>query len=189
VWSPAGYLASLGNRVCALVLAASRWVRGPRFGTAVEQVHVRRRRRITRPSLPPPESAPLAAGFLRIRASLRINEATIAIRWSAPTQHAVGNSREPTRNNGQRPAAEYRSSLPVQGRINATTCGYQRTSSPVTALPMIMRWISDVPSKMVKLMEVRPISAGRCPVGRGYVSTNSAPGRRSADQPDAWFSR
>jgi hypothetical protein len=32
--------------------------------------------------------------------------------------------------------------------------GYQRTSSPVAALPMIMRWISDVPSKIVKL--------GRC---------------------------
>jgi hypothetical protein len=29
------------------------------------------------------------------------------------------------------------------------TCGYQRTSSPVIALPMIVRWISDVPSKMV----------------------------------------
>jgi hypothetical protein len=26
-----------------------------------------------------------------------------------------------------------------------------RTSSPVTARPMIMRWISEVPSKMVKL--------------------------------------
>ena len=33
------------------------------------------------------------------------------------------------------------------------TCGYYRTSSPVTALPMIMRWISDVPSKMVKILE------------------------------------
>ena len=28
--------------------------------------------------------------------------------------------------------------------------GY-RTSRPVTARPMIMRWISEVPSKMVKL--------------------------------------
>ncbi len=34
------------------------------------------------------------------------------------------------------------------------TCGYCRTSSPVTALPMTMRWVSDVPSKMVKLVEV-----------------------------------
>jgi hypothetical protein len=41
------------------------------------------------------------------------------------------------------------------------TCGYYRTSSPVTALPMIMRWISDVPSKIVKLVEVRAVSAGR----------------------------
>jgi hypothetical protein len=29
-----------------------------------------------------------------------------------------------------------------------------RTSSPVTARPMIMRWISLVPSKMVKLSDV-----------------------------------
>jgi hypothetical protein len=28
------------------------------------------------------------------------------------------------------------------------------TSSPVTARPMIIRWISDVPSKMVKLSDV-----------------------------------
>ena len=28
------------------------------------------------------------------------------------------------------------------------------TSSPVTARPMIMRWISEVPSKIVKLSEV-----------------------------------
>jgi hypothetical protein len=26
-----------------------------------------------------------------------------------------------------------------------------RTSNPVTALPMIIRWISDVPSKIVKI--------------------------------------
>jgi hypothetical protein len=32
------------------------------------------------------------------------------------------------------------------------TSGYYRTSSPVTALPMIMRWISDVPSKIVKIL-------------------------------------
>ena len=44
---------------------------------------------------------------------------------------------------------------------SATTSGYYRTSSPVTALPMIMRWISDVPSKIVKLVEVRAVSAGR----------------------------
>jgi hypothetical protein len=30
-----------------------------------------------------------------------------------------------------------------------------RTSSPVTALPRIMRWISDVPSKMVEIFEPR----------------------------------
>ncbi len=31
----------------------------------------------------------------------------------------------------------------------------QRTSSPVTARPMIMRWISEVPSKMVKILASR----------------------------------
>jgi hypothetical protein len=40
-------------------------------------------------------------------------------------------------------------------------CGYYRTLSPVTALPMIMRWISDVPSKIVKFLGVQPVSAGR----------------------------
>jgi len=40
-------------------------------------------------------------------------------------------------------------------------CGYYRTSSPVTALPMIMRWISDVPSKIVKIVDARAVYAGR----------------------------
>ena len=39
--------------------------------------------------------------------------------------------------------------------------GY-RTSSPVTARPMIIRWISDVPSKMVKIL------ASRCQRSTGY---------------------
>jgi hypothetical protein len=41
------------------------------------------------------------------------------------------------------------------------TCSYYRTSSPVTALPMIMRWISDVPSKIVKIVDHRPVCAGK----------------------------
>jgi hypothetical protein len=40
---------------------------------------------------------------------------------------------------------------------------------------MIMRWISDVPSKIVKLLEVRAVSAGRWPAEPALVSTNSAP--------------
>jgi hypothetical protein len=36
---------------------------------------------------------------------------------------------------------------PFKIRTSAMTSGYYRTSSPVTALPMITRWISDVPSK------------------------------------------
>ncbi len=35
--------------------------------------------------------------------------------------------------------------------------GDQRTSSPVTARPISMRWISDVPSKMVKILELRAV--------------------------------
>ncbi len=44
---------------------------------------------------------------------------------------------------------------PFKIRTSAMTCGYYRTLSPVTALPMIMRWISDVPSKMVKIFASR----------------------------------
>jgi hypothetical protein len=39
---------------------------------------------------------------------------------------------------------------------------------------MIMRWISDVPSKIVKLVEVLAVSAGRWAIGGSLVSTNSA---------------
>jgi hypothetical protein len=41
---------------------------------------------------------------------------------------------------------------PFKFRTSAKICGYYRTSSPVTALPIITRWISDVPSKMVKIL-------------------------------------
>jgi hypothetical protein len=43
------------------------------------------------------------------------------------------------------------------------TSGHYRTLRLVTARPMIMRWISDVPSKIVKLVEVPAVSAGRWP--------------------------
>jgi hypothetical protein len=39
---------------------------------------------------------------------------------------------------------------------------------------MIIRWISLVPSKIVKLVEVRAVSAARWPAKRLLVSTNSA---------------
>jgi len=39
---------------------------------------------------------------------------------------------------------------------------------------MIIRWISDVPSKIVKLVGVRSVSAGQWPARTGDVSTNSA---------------
>jgi hypothetical protein len=44
------------------------------------------------------------------------------------------------------------------------TRSYYRTSSPATALPMITRWISDVPSKIVKILEALVLA---CPLRRG----------------------
>jgi hypothetical protein len=76
-------------------------------------------------------------------------------RFSAPT--------EPTRNNGQTANGQKPEVTgPFKIRTSAMTSGYYRTSSPVTALPMIMRWISDVPSKMVKIF------ASRCQRSTGY---------------------
>ena len=66
----------------------------------------------------------------------------VADRW---VRHAAGACRRPT------PPL----SALCQPRISAMTSGYYRTSSPVTALPMIIRWISDVPSKMVKIFASR----------------------------------
>jgi hypothetical protein len=66
-------------------------------------------------------------------------------------------------------------------RTSAMTSGYYRTSSPVTALPMVMRWISDVPSKIVKLVEVRAVSAGSWPGEWAHVGTNSPPEARRQD--------
>ena len=40
---------------------------------------------------------------------------------------------------------------------------------------MITHWISEVPSKIVKLMDLHPVSAGRRPDWVAYVSTNSTP--------------
>ena len=38
---------------------------------------------------------------------------------------------------------------------SALTCGYYRTGRPVMARPMIIRWISEVPSKIVKILASR----------------------------------
>ena len=46
------------------------------------------------------------------------------------------------------------SSRPPCCRHSLAGQGY-RTASPVTARPMIMRWISEVPSKMVKIFASR----------------------------------
>jgi hypothetical protein len=76
-----------------------------------------------------------------------------APRWPAPPRRGNGFKRDDkgealgnfiTDANRQKP--EF--ARPFKIRTSAVTCGYYRTSSPVTALPMmIMRWISDVPSK------------------------------------------
>jgi hypothetical protein len=57
----------------------------------------------------------------------------------------------------------------------------QRTSRPVTARPMIRRWISLVPSKMVNLSDVQPALhyAGTA------TSTESDPGSTSGQQVSA----
>jgi hypothetical protein len=91
-----------------------------------------------------------------LQASRPISGTTLTVRESAPTQHAIGNRREPTRNNGQtadRQKPEFTG--PLEIRASSMTRGYQRTFSPVTALPMIMRWISEVPSKIVKIFASR----------------------------------
>jgi hypothetical protein len=64
---------------------------------------------------------------------------------------------------------------PFGPRITAMTCAYYRTSSPVTALPMIMRWISDVPSKIVKIVAVRAVCAARWRDAGRRSSTDPAP--------------
>jgi hypothetical protein len=51
--------------------------------------------------------------------------------------------------------------------------GY-RTSSPVTARPMIIRWISLVPSKIVKIVELGAVFAGQRPEYPRGISTDSA---------------
>ena len=46
---------------------------------------------------------------------------------------------------------------------------------------MITRWISDVPSKIVKLVEAQAVSAGRWPVRQALVSTATTAARGRDD--------
>jgi len=39
---------------------------------------------------------------------------------------------------------------------------------------MIIRWISDVPSKIVNILDYGAVSAGQRPAGGGGISTDSA---------------
>jgi AcrR family transcriptional regulator len=76
---------------------------------------------------------------------------------SAPIQHAVRKRRETTgtiRTNGTREGAAplpHGRARPHPWYLGRTAAQRHRTSNPVTARPMIIRWISEVPSKMVKL--------------------------------------
>jgi hypothetical protein len=49
-----------------------------------------------------------------------------------------------------------------------------RTSNPVTDRPMIIRCISDVPSKIVKILAAAAVYAGQRPSGSRGISTDSA---------------
>ena len=44
----------------------------------------------------------------------------------------------------------------------------------MTARPMIIRWISLVPSKMVKIVDCGAVSAARWPIEGSDISTDSA---------------
>jgi hypothetical protein len=76
-----------------------------------------------------------------------------------------------------------RSSLPSgAGRLSGTWWVYPlagaelgyRTSSPVIVRPISIRWISDVPSKIVKILAIGAVYAGRRPAAPRGISTHSA---------------
>ena len=60
-------------------------------------------------------------------------------------------------------------------RLQETRRSGYLTSSPVTVRPISIRWISEVPSKIVKILVRTAVSAGRWRVGWRGVSTDSAP--------------
>jgi hypothetical protein len=59
-------------------------------------------------------------------------------------------------------AAEWNGPSPRSAIGISAGQGY-RTSSPVTVLPISMRWISDVPSKMVKIVDCGAVFAAQRP--------------------------
>jgi hypothetical protein len=89
---------------------------------------------------PEPRDLKSATRTSTVEASRPISGTTPTARGSAPTQHAIGNWRELTRNNGQtanRQKPEFAG--PFKIRTSTMAWGYYRTSSPVTALPMMSR--------------------------------------------------
>jgi Family of unknown function (DUF6444) len=80
---------------------------------------------------------------------------------SARGLETTGNNRN---DSGKRHTRRNRLARPRHGLSPRYTVGIfpgqrYRTPSPVTARPMIIRWISLVPSKMVKIVDYRAVSA------------------------------
>jgi hypothetical protein len=85
---------------------------------------------------------------------------------SARGPERTGNNRhqpDEQRTRQSRPA--YQRTGPPPGYTIGISAGQPyRTSSPVTARPTIIRWISNVASKIVKVLAVRAVYAGQRPV-------------------------
>jgi len=86
---------------------------------------------------------------------------------SARIQHAVRKRQETTgtirinrTREGAAPLTSGTALLP-RSTIGISAGQSYRTSSPVTARPISIRWISDVPSKIVKIVDYGAVSAGQ----------------------------
>lgn len=76
-----------------------------------------------------------------------------------------------------KPIAEFLTSIRRYTLGISAGRGY-RTSSPVTARPISIRWISEVHSKMVKIVDYGAVSAVQRPALPCGISTDSAPAVR-----------
>src|ERR1700690_4137080 len=88
---------------------------------------------------------------------------------------------------GKRDTRQGRSTLEQTGPTTGYTIGISAgrgrslaylTSNPVIVRPISIPWISDVPSKIVKILAVRAVSAGQPPDCFRGISTDSAPAAR-----------
>ena len=123
-----------------------------------------------------PRPRPVYDWYLKVhQRSRQVNPGEVLRCQAGLRQFSTLARRELASNWASDPRQKPELTMAVRIRTSALTCGNYRTSSRVTALPMITRWISDVPSKMVKLVEVRAVSAGRWSARRSLVSAKSAP--------------